>query len=268
MKVSTNFFRLFFIIAAFSFSITSFSQNCPSGLVSYWKMDETGGTTFADELSGHDAARTSELTYHNGIVGNSQYFSFWDRDKAEIQNSPDFNFPANSGFSYCLLDKIYRNTVRFKRRPGSYRGQQRRLEVGAPNTGFWASGVNGSGKVNFMLADDTGTKIDLEGDGHYNDGQWHQVTCVHTADNRTSLYVDGVMTDNTNYAYSQGFSNNNNVQIGCLYQNGNPEYYYMGDVDEIGIFNRAISTDEIDQIISSGYSGLGMCNTGQSSTCP
>ena len=62
-------------------------------------MDETGGITFSDAQGGHDATRTAELTYHSGIVGNSQYFSFWDRDKAEIQNNSDFDFPANSSFS-------------------------------------------------------------------------------------------------------------------------------------------------------------------------
>jgi large repetitive protein len=268
MKFTTYFTRLFFIIATVSFSLTSFSQSCPSGLISYWKMDETGGITFTDEQSGHNATRTAELTYHSGIVGNSQYFSFWDREKAEIQNSSDFSFPANSGFTIVYW-------LRFTETQYGLNGGQDHIVIskgdwnsGGPSTAFWASGVNGSGKVNFMLADQTGTKIDLEGDGHYNDGQWHQVTCIHTADNHTYLYVDGEMTDNTTYGYTQGFSNSSPIEIACLYQHGNPEYYFMGDVDEIGIFNRAISKDEIDQIISSGLSGLGICNTGQSSTSP
>jgi hypothetical protein len=271
MKISTSFFRLFLIIATISYSLSSFSQSCPSGLVSYWKMDETGGITFSDAQGGHDATRTAELTYHSGIVDNSQYFSFWDRDKAEIPNSSAYDFPANSSFSVVYW-------LKFTETQYGLNGGQDHIVIskgdwnsGGPTTAMWASGVNGSGKVNFMLSDQTGTKIDLEGPGQYGDGQWHHVALVRNGDSQVHtsyLYVDGVLTDYTDYAYTQGFTNTNPIEIACLYQHGNPEYYFMGDVDEIGIFNRAISKDEIDLMISSGLSGKGICNTGQVSTSP
>lgn len=270
MKLTTYTSRLFLIIATISFSLTSFSQ-CPSGLISYWKMDETGGITFSDDQSGHNATRTAELTYHSGRVGNSQYFSFWDRDKAEIPNNSDFDFPsANSSFSIVYW-------LKFTETQYGLNGGQDHIVIskgdwnyGGPSAPMWASGVNGSGKVNFMLSDG-GTKIDLEGEGHYNDGEWHHVALVRNGDpsvHTSYLYVDGELTDHSNFVYSHGFTVSNPIEIACLINHGEPQYYYMGDVDEIAIINRAISTDEINQMISNGLTGLGVCHTGQVSTSP
>ncbi len=45
-----------------------FSQSCPSGLISLWKMDETAGSTFYDSKGNHDASRSSELISAEGKI--------------------------------------------------------------------------------------------------------------------------------------------------------------------------------------------------------
>jgi len=227
-------------------------------------MDETSGVVFSDFTGGHDATRTDELTHHSGRVGNSQYFYFDDPtevgDRAQIPNSSDFDFPAQSSFSVVYWLKFTETQY------GIGAGQDHIViskgdwNGGGPSQAMWASGVNGSGKVNFLLSDNTGTKVDLEGDGHYNDGQWHHVALVRNGSNHTSyLYVDGEITDQSDFNYSGNFTNSSPINIACLYNYGNPQYYYWGDVDEIGIFNYAISSSDINSMISSGLSGLGMC---------
>ncbi len=82
------------------------AQNCPTGLVSYWKMDELGGLTLTDFAGGHNANCNVELAAdENGKVGVSQYFDYTDR--ASVTNSAAYAFPANSQFHHCILDEIY-----------------------------------------------------------------------------------------------------------------------------------------------------------------
>ncbi len=220
-----------------------FSQSCPSGLISLWKMDETSGSTFYDSKSNHDAARSSELVSADGKINGSQYFGFSNRDLAKIPNDAAFNFPANSSFSIVYW-------LKFTDTQYGLNGGQDHIVIskgdwntGGPSTAMWASGVNGSGKVNFLLSDDTGYKIDLEGDGHYNDGQWHQVACVRDESNNQSiLYVDGIMIDEATYDYHGSFTNSDRICIAHLMNLGEPQYYYMGFVDEIAVYNRALSS--------------------------
>lgn len=246
---------------AYACSDNIFSQSCPSGLISLWKMDESTGNTFFDSKGDHDASRSSELKAAEGKVNGSQYFDFSNRDLAKISNDAAFNFPANSSFSFVYW-------LRFTDTQYGLNGGQDHIVIskgdwntGGPSTAMWASGVNGSGKVNFLLSDDTGYKIDLEGEGHYNDGQWHQVACVRDeSKNESILYVDGIVVDHATYDYKGSFTNSDKICIAHLMNLGEPQYYYMGWVDEISVYSRALSASEINNQIASASSGIGICN--------
>jgi hypothetical protein len=238
-----------------------FSQSCPSGLISLWKMDESSGSTFYDSKGTHDASRSSDLISADGMINGSQYFDFNNRDLAKIPNDAAFNFPANSSFSLVYW-------LKFSDTQYGLNGGQDHIVIskgdwntGGPSAAMWASGINGSGKVNFLLSDDTGYKIDLEGDGHYDDGQWHQVACVRDESNNQSiLYVDGIVIDQTTYDYAGSFTNSDKICIAHLMNLGEPQYYYMGFVDEFAVYNRALSASEINSQIASALSGVGICD--------
>ncbi len=191
----------------------------------------------------------------------SQYFDFSNRDLAKISDDAAFNFPHNSSFSILYW-------LKFSDTQYGLNGGQDHIVIskgdwntGGPSTAMWASGVNGSGKVNFLLSDDTGYKIDLEGEGHYNDGQWHQVACVRDESNDENiLYVDGIIVDRATHNYKGSFTNSDKICIAHLMNLGEPQYYYMGFVDEIAIYNRALNASEITNLIASASSGVGICN--------
>jgi hypothetical protein len=261
MKMIQLLALLCLLTITYSCGDSIFSQSCPSGLISLWKMDESTGSTFYDSKGNHDAARSSEVVSADGKINGSQYFNFSNRDLAKISNDAAFNFPANSSFSIVYW-------LKFTDTQYGLNGGQDHIVIskgdwntGGPSTTMWASGVNGSGKVNFMLSDDTGYKIDLEGDGHYDDGQWHQVACVRDeSSNQSILYVDGIVIDEVTYDYQGSFTNADKICIAHLMNLGEPQYYYMGFVDEIAIYNRALSGSEINNQLASASSGLGICN--------
>jgi hypothetical protein len=66
------------------------------------------------------------------------------------------------------------------------------------------------------------------------------------------LYVDGVLMD-TSYSSQNGFgSNSNPLIIGKDLYNFNPVRNYNGLLDDIGIWNRALTQAEINQLFTGG----------------
>ncbi len=268
MKITGTIRSLIMLIAAIAFFGNANSQSCPPGLVSYWKMDETSGTTLAEIVGGYTATRNSAAGNVSGKVGNSQRFTYTVNgsnnaytysEYATVPHNSAFNFPANSSFTisyWCrYTDYSYGFQDHIMISKGDWGGG------GAYTDGMIASGNNGSGKISFMLRDNTGYKIDLEGPGGYGNGNWHHVACVRDeATNRNILYVDGTITDEATYNYTGAFTTTMDLQIGNLINGGTHLYFYKGDIDEVAIFNKALSASEISAIITSANAGVGICS--------
>lgn len=77
----------------------------------------------------------------------------------------------------------------------------------------------------------------------YNDNNWHKITGVRDAtNNQIRLYVDGELkgtaADNTG-----DISNNGSLGIG--YDNHHSSLYFTGQIDEVSMWNRALTQTEI-----------------------
>jgi hypothetical protein len=234
------------------------AQTCPTGLISNWKMDEVGGITLHDFVGGHDATCNVELgTDPSGKVGLAQTFAFTNR--ASVINNAAYNFGVNSSFSIVYWMKFteieYGTQDHVILSKGDYGG-------GVPLGAFWSTGVNGSGKVNFLLNDNsTGNFGQIESADGYNDGVWHQVVCVRDgAANKNILYVDGSPVAQENRTYTSNFTNTYSIAFSYLLSNAAMGYYYKGSVDEVGIFNRALSPSDISVLISNANIGVGYCD--------
>jgi hypothetical protein len=220
------------------------TSNFYSGVISHWNMDETVGTTLADDVGNHTATKTNTLSPSSGKIGGSQYFNFFNTEYANVPNTSIYSFASNSSFtiSYWMkfTDISYGGQDHIIISKGEWNGG------GSLADGMWASGVNGSGKVNFLLRDNTGFKVDLEGAASYNDGQWHYVTCVRDGATSTSyLYCDGIVIDQNIHTYSGAFTTSLPIRFASLTNSSTPQFYYMGYLDDVTIYNRALSAAEI-----------------------
>jgi hypothetical protein len=247
----------------------AFSQGCPEGLVSYWKMDETSGTTLTDYASGNNATRhNSQITPVAGKIDGAHFYYFDEATEVgQYATAPDndiYSFPANSGFTISYFLKFTETQY------GIGPGQDHIIiskgdwNGGGPNTAFWASGVNGSGFISFMLRDNISEKTDLEGrvygQDNFDDNKWHHVALVRNGvTDECIIYVDGRITDRQVVNYTGNFDNSAPVYIGSL-TNGTPQYFYWGAMDELAVFNRALTKTEIDEIRANADMGTGLCN--------
>jgi hypothetical protein len=101
---------------------------------------------------------------------------------------------------------------------------------------------------------------DLSGSRSINDGQWHHVAGVYDGTNMF-LYVDGTL-DVSMPATGLIPQNSDPVAIGANVQAyvppcgcNEPGYFFNGLIDEVSIYNRALTAQEIQAIYNAGISG-------------
>jgi hypothetical protein len=255
------------LVASFVFSGAVMAQTCPTGLISYWRMNETSGTTYVDSKGGHNAVRNTEITPDEyGIVGTAGSFTTdgdFVGDKAFVTNNSAYDFAAGTSFTIIYWAKWptvnYNTDDHMIINKGDWKN-------GSPTTAFWGSGVNGSGLVNFLLYDSDRNGLELEtstspGDTYPYDGAWHQVALVRNESNDMNIiYIDGVEKASGVKNYTGSFINADNIQIANLLSSGTYHYYFRGSIDEVAIYNRALTLSEINTQRTNAQSGMGICD--------
>ena len=112
-----------------------------------------------------------------------------------------------------------------------------------------------TGSLRFQLGDGTAINSPNQG-GELRDGQWHHIAVSIDRDqvNGGNLYVDGanVLVFNPT-AVSGDLSNSSPLLIGEHVND--PSSSFVGDIDEVEIFNRALTGAEVASIFNAGSSG-------------
>ena len=117
------------------------------------------------------------------------------------------------------------------------------------NSSWRLQGVQGANTVNFAA---NGVSTSLTGSRNINDGVWHHVGAVYDGA-KIYLYVDGTLDSS---ATATGSISQNSYPV-CLGQN--PEaphpYYFNGLIDEVSLYHRALTANEIALIYYAGTGG-------------
>jgi len=190
-------------------------------LVAWWRFDETSGTAVSDSSgNGNTGTMTGTFSRVPGQVGNAVSFGGTSYVK---NNQGAVNFPtgtsARSITAWIKLPaKVTSDAVIFGHGDGY-------ISVTSKGTlGFWGIGS---------------TRVD--------DGAWHHVAGVDYGKSATwSVYVDGVV-DRT------GNNTNLNTAAGADWRIGqwlDGTMNFPGIIDEVRYYNRALSTSEIQSIVT------------------
>ncbi len=248
-------FKFFALLLVVLPGIASVAQDCPTGMVSYWKLDDNSGDLFQDSHGIHDfLAESSVPTEPTGKVGSAK--SFDGTNVVAVANHADFNFAANSSFSIELWVK-YSSIV----------GDRSNILIGKNDPyasgAYWSIGIeNPTGKLFFDLRDGNANIQSVETPGALSTNTWHHVVAVRNeALNQNMLYLDGVPVGTTvTYDYPGNFSSTGDLNLGFLIRNGVPDYFFGGILDEVAVYNRALTSTEITEHISKNNFGIGVCD--------
>jgi len=220
------------------------------GLVGYWKMDDSFDTPVVEDSS--TLARvavaeqnTSAITT-TGVVGGALSFN-GTSDYIFIPGMNDFNNAARP-FTISMWIK----PAELKARP--YQMFMDKLDETWPING-WSFGAWGqTGKISFTMYSDPDSWLQLYGSTELPDNVWSFVAVTYDGSKNAAgvkLYVNGaaetpgIFHDNL---YKDDMSNRIFAQLGAR---EGPHYPFKGSMDNVAIFDRMLSPDEIAALYNS-----------------
>ncbi len=105
--------------------------------------------------------------------------------------------------------------------------------------------ASGSHHIMFQLKNGT-TGLNAETDADWTDGQWHHVAAFRNGNNQY-IYVDGVGSSNNPVSGADNYdvSNDRDLGIGARLSSGGVNSHFKGSVDEVRIWNTALTESEI-----------------------
>jgi regulation of enolase protein 1 (concanavalin A-like superfamily) len=201
-----------------------------SGLKSWWRLNESSGTSASDSSGYQRAGAVSGAAWATGKNGNALQFDGVNDtvlvgNSAALTGTTDFTLGAwvkvNSGSAL--------GTVIQQREPGA-----------SGYLGEYMLNVNANGTVNFFVYGSGGYQFDLTTTTTVNDGQWHYLSGVRSG-TTGYLYIDGVQA-----ATASGTIQSLNalaVSIGYDYRDTNK--HFTGLIDDVRIYSRALSGAEV-----------------------
>ena len=224
---------------------------CPEGMVHYWKLDETSGSTYEDSYGDLEASCSSCPSPVTGTVGGAQSFNASENDEVQIPDDGAFDWGADDSF-----------TVEYWMNTSSSTSGNRVIvgRDGGPTQLHWWIGCDNNGTARFQLKDTSNHGRYIGGIGPtLNDGDWHLIAAVRDdAAGMNIIYVDGAVVDTAYYNYTADFAESVPVNLGYIDLSDN--YNYDGLVDEVALYDRALSQSEIQAHYTDGLAGNGYCS--------
>ena len=208
------------------------------GLVGWWKFDEGAGSTVAD-FSGSSAVGTwngSGVHWATGKVGNSAgQFSTTTVDYVAAPN-PGGVFDFGTG-DFTLMAWINPTDL-----ASTYEVIIDKGGWGNPGFSLDISSLN---RPDCSIQGAAGTNQ------HFNFGTastntWQHVACVFSRSDKVYGYINGSFISSSGYSVGNGGSVNNGYPLKIGYYTST--YYFPGLIDDVRVYNRALSAAEIWRI--------------------
>jgi hypothetical protein len=237
---------------SFSVNVTAgLGTVCPTSMVSYWKLDETSGSTYADIYGGNRATSFNIPAPVAGQVNGAQYFN-GTSNGLSAPRIAGYDFPAGSSFTLEAW---------IKRDAGAYIGEEVIVERRSSTSPLSLKLGFNSTRVEFSARSNTGELKAVTGTTSLYDGTWHHVVGVRDATrSELRIYVDGMLENTAPATYGSGFTSPTaGVTMG--WRAGSPGgKYFLGAIDEVAIYRGALSASTIVQHYQNGLQDLEYCD--------
>jgi hypothetical protein len=186
------------------------------------------------DLSGNYDGTGNEIQYAAGRYGQAASFN---GSSSYISGLPTLTNPSGSSFSVSLwvntnsTDKnIFGGVVD---EPVEY-DSIFRIRVNSSGQAFTDYRPSQEAVI---------STVEINGSTSISDGNWHHIVSIVT-DSQIKLYVDGSEASNSPKSIT-GTTNVTNAVIGALNNRGTIQDYLDGKIDQVRIFNKALSASEV-----------------------
>jgi len=234
-----RFLLIVCLVAVSVIPITS-GFSAVDGLVGAWMFDNDSGKNVTDSSgNGHDG----ELVGNAKIDKNGKIGSAVSTDGTEayvmIPDSEDFKFKGD----FSIVCWFQNETLPSDNSGIVTKGYHRPAANGGDAKPWYLVYYIKTGTVDLYLRDASGANSHAIGKTAVNDGKWHHIVCM-KAGNKVKVYIDG-KEDGTADAVDAVYGNNDQPLVFMVHY----DRWLKGMIDEVAIYNRAISDNEITQIM-------------------
>ena len=225
------------VIAMFCNMIFSQCEIPPNGLVSWW----TGNSNTLDIIGNNDGTALAGLTYSSGVVDNAFQFDGVD-DVVLVPSSTDLDITGDITIEFWARQTVFNvdNTILCKGAEDAEKTFSIRFLGATPQ---------------FVFEDNTGMDVVLTGPT-FEDFQWHHYTYVRQG-NQHQIYVDGFPFGSEVFTNPPASSSGLPLTIGAQFNSQNTSYvnFFGGELDEVSIYNVALTEEQIVAIYNAGSEG-------------
>jgi len=207
------------------------------GLVGYWSFDD--GTAADNSGNGNNGTLVNNPIVVTGKAGQALSFD-GNSQYVNIGNVLDPRSGDLSIFASVKTTQVGGLNMLISKRNSSV----------STNAGYQLF-QNGSGALSFTFGDGASSRVRVDSTApRINDGNWHVVGVVFTRSGNGVIYVDGVpATSGTGSITSQSGNVANSLPLRfSLEDQTSQSFYWRGVIDEVRIYNRALSTQEVAAI--------------------
>lgn len=235
---------------------------CPDQLISYWDIDHYSGNTYYDNANDYDAVFSGDTppVITDGKVGKSLKLDPQGIANTflQVDDQDQYEWLYNDDFSISLW---------FKNKAPVFTEQTEVFIGRSMDQGSWWFGWNPSTLyVTAYLNDRSGDDTTAIRNKSIGDTLWHHAVLVYegsqTGTDYIRLYVDNTVTTTAKNFNTGRFDGIGMLTIGYWNEFGTNKYPFSGHLDEIAVFDRALSASEVTQLYNKGNSGIPVCQAG------
>ncbi len=184
---------------------------------------------------------TNEMKYKSkgGIVGQYGHF---DYTLVNVDGFEEIDWDNGASFSiqFWMRDFEHSHSVIVGR-------DQSSLAVDKRSVHWWVGTLTGGHAAWWLRDNNFIPGPELQSPQSVGLNEWHLITAVRNgAENMELLYVDNELVASDTFTYAGHFKATDPLNIGYLEWQDNPGvWHYSGDVDEIRIYNRALTAEDV-----------------------
>lgn len=228
-----------------------------NGLVSYWHFDEdywdgTSGEVIDVMGLNNGTAVADANSSAAGRYGKAGAFD-GNGDYVDLGDDPDFDFERTDNFTVSAWIKSDSQTAQmiYSKMEGS--GNYQGFLFGI----YWGGEVGDRGKLIFNLRNsylDTNL-LQTCSTNIVNDGNWHYVVATYNGTSNifgVSLFIDGQRETLTSTTDSLSLTTVTSSPANIGGRNSEGSWPFNGAIDEVMIYNRSLSADEVKELYIKG----------------
>jgi hypothetical protein len=218
-------------------SVVDLVISCTDCTVSHWTLDDSqSDTVVVDDFSRNsgNSQRNTSILHTAGPIDGALSFN-GITDKVTVSDSDSLDF-GTGDFTVSLWVKMNG----FVKKGSAWNSILSKGLISSTDSAFYGFYTNSSNKVYFAVGNDDNYG---RSDSVLNDGSFHHIVGLRE-DGTVYLYVDGVLQTVANSS-TINVTNSSNLVMGA---DSTTTRYFGGVLDDVRIYNKALSEDEIEEL--------------------